>query len=1491
MKKTISLFLSALMLLSVLTTAPFSAFAKDVIEMGEIKLDETVSAELTDREIARFSFVAPESRYYEFSASNEYSFTVNIKLTDESGTEVGKASILKNYAELTAGKTYYADVFFPFTDVFGTVKLNVKNHEHAGSKNTVQPTCKKDGSYKESCSYCGYYKTEVLPKGPEHHVFEYGKCRLCGAKDKDFQSRIVPLTQDVPVSGEITYRAEKKYYSFIPSADGLYEFSTTGNYLGTVAVYNEEWSCLKSNSQKVIYTLEGGKTYYISYTFQYYNETNYTRLGSFSITASIHEHNYQTSVVQKATCVSEGKKRISCSDIRCNDSYEEVIPIDPDAHLFTDNVCQRCGYTNPDYQAPSVTLEDNVEADLTSENASTVYWYYTAEEDGLYYINFRYDIRTVFYYKLYDSKGNSIIDETQNSITNNKLKTELEGGKTYTLELKGDGNSAHVWVKIVKHNHTLHSYVKKEATCVSNGERRTYCTDYCGYDVTESIPATGVHAFANGKCKYCDAIDETYVKTVKTLAEGEEVSVEPSVSGEESYYDFTPLSNGIYCFTVVKSATGSGMNTPTVLVYDDFNESVKPFYTNTPSYYKYDTRYYNLDAGKKYSITVKVNNVLPFVLSMSAHEHEYRSNGYTPRCNQYVTATFTCSCNDKYNVVYEPSEHIFAETVYAPTCVENGYSEMKCKGCGLSYKYGYTPVNPEAHIFKNGICTECGAYEHEEDKPVLKTNTLNSFTMYGEDDEIIAYFIPGETDYYYFRSTEGYDVYAELYDSDYNCLAEDDDNGGRYDFRMAARLEANKEYIILIGNYEDFEEDITGGSFTFNVICGKHSHSYSAEVVAPTETTKGFTYYECACGDYYIDNVKEPTGQSQESNCEHNYVKYQTEAPTCIDEGYTLYYCTKCYDIYTADITPPTGVHKYSGNYCMVCGERKPRNETGENYVLTTDVPTEVAIASINERIFLSFTPEESGIYLFNTRGTYDIYALLYDKDGKELCRDAENSGAGNNAQIACEMTAGEEYKFELQLNSGSNAVFTAFITKHSHDFADYIVPATCGEDGIGIHTCKTCFYSYQDVPEKATGNHDFDEKGVCKSCGYSDDAIVAIPISDFNNITVPAFEDYVIYSFTAPHSGTLTIEGHSNGITMGVLLSEDMKTFATDNGSGEGMNFRLNAEVTAGANYYLAVSGLPREYEVSLDFKAEHSYELIDTVLPTCTQQGYSVYKCTLCGNINKSGFEDAKGHTPAAATRENEKPAACTKAGSYEEVIKCSVCGEELSRDVKSVNATGHTPAAAIRENTVAATYDKEGSYDSVVYCSVCSAEISRKNVNVDKLKKTSLAKATVTGIKDKVYTEKALTQSVTVKLGSKTLKNGTDYKVSYKNNKNVGKATVTITGINAYSGAVTKTFAINPKGTSLSGLTAKSKGFTVKWKKQTAQTTGYEVQYSTDKNFKKGLKTATVTKNSTVSKAISKLTAKKKYYVRIRTYKTVSGKKYYSTWSSAKSVTTKK
>ncbi len=185
--------------------------------------------------------------------------------------------------------------------------------------------------------------------------------------------------------------------------------------------------------------------------------------------------------------------------------------------------------------------------------------------------------------------------------------------------------------------------------------------------------------------------------------------------------------------------------------------------------------------------------------------------------------------------------------------------------------------------------------------------------------------------------------------------------------------------------------------------------------------------------------------------------------------------------------------------------------------------------------------------------------------------------------------------------------------------------------------------------------------------------------------------------------------------------------------------------------------------------------------------------------------------------------------------------------------------------------------------------NAEPTTGNFEVMPSPRADISRFTVFGIKDKSYTGKAVIQKITVNNGETTLKLGRDYKVSYKGNKKVGKATVTITGKGDYTGTITKTFKVNPKVTALTKITPKKKAIVVKWKKNTKQTAGYEIKYSLKKSFKKA-DTIKVKSNKITSKAIKNLKSKKTYYVRIRTYQTVKGKKLYSNWSKAKTVNTK-
>ena len=254
--------------------------------------------------------------------------------------------------------------------------------------------------------------------------------------------------------------------------------------------------------------------------------------------------------------------------------------------------------------------------------------------------------------------------------------------------------------------------------------------------------------------------------------------------------------------------------------------------------------------------------------------------------------------------------------------------------------------------------------------------------------------------------------------------------------------------------------------------------------------------------------------------------------------------------------------------------------------------------------------------------------------------------------------------------------------------------------------------------------------------------------------------------------------------------------------------------------------------------------------------------------------------------------KAAICTEGGK-EAYYKCEGCGkfyEDVlgTKEITDLASWGNIAKIAhtTKQTVTKATPTANGKI--VNYCSVC-----KKTLSTTVIPKASSIKLKATSL---TYNGKVRTPKVIVKdRTGKTLVKNTDYTVSYaKGRKYVGKYAVKITFKGKYSGTKTLYFTIKPKATSISSLKAGSKKFTVKWKKQATQTTGYQVQYSASSKFSKA-KTVTVGKNTTVSKKISKLSGKKKYYVRVRTYKTVkiNGKsiRIYSGWSKAKTVTTKK
>ena len=415
------------------------------------------------------------------------------------------------------------------------------------------------------------------------------------------------------------------------------------------------------------------------------------------------------------------------------------------------------------------------------------------------------------------------------------------------------------------------------------------------------------------------------------------------------------------------------------------------------------------------------------------------------------------------------------------------------------------------------------------------------------------------------------------------------------------------------------------------------------------------------------------------------------------------------------------------------------------------------------------------------------------------------------------------------------NATVTETIPKTSHKYADTVVAPTCTTDGYTLHKCSVCGTSYKDSTTKATG-HSYGNSVVTKQPTCTSEG-TAIKTCTKCNATV---------------TEKLPAKGHT-AVTDKGYPATCTTAGKTDGSHCSVCNTVIKAQTVINATGHKS-SGWIVDKAASIGVKGSKHKE------------------CTVCKKV----LETAE--IPALSRISISKASVTLSTSTYAYDGKAKKPGVTVKLNGKTLkNGTDYTVSYSNNTKVGTATVKITGKGN---YTGSVSKTYSIKN---------NFKKATVSGISTKAFTGKNITQSITVKYNGKTLKNGTDYTFFYSNNKNIGTATVKITGKGSFTGTITKTFKINPAKQEIQKLTAKSKAFFVDWA-QKGSATGYEIQYATNSKFTSAKK-VTITNKKTDKTTISKLSGKKKYYVRVRSYTTVKGTKYYGAWSASKSVTTKK
>ena len=637
----------------------------------------------------------------------------------------------------------------------------------------------------------------------------------------------------------------------------------------------------------------------------------------------------------------------------------------------------------------------------------------------------------------------------------------------------------------------------------------------------------------------------------------------------------------------------------------------------------------------------------------------------------------------------------------------------------------------------------------------------------------------------------------------------------------------------------------------------KLSHSYTATVVAPTCTTNGYTLHKCSvCGTSYKDSTTKATGHSYGNSV-------VTKQPTCTAEGTKTKTCTQCgatvtetiaklSHSYTTTVVAPTcTTDGYTLHKCSVCGtsyKDSTTKATGHSYgnSVVTKQPTCTAEgtktktctkcnATVTETI-----PKTSHKYA-NTVVAPTCTTNGYTLHKCSVCgtsyKDSTTKATGHsygNSVVTKQPTCTSEGT-AIKTCTKCNATFTETIPKTSHKYADTVVAPTCTTDGYTLHKCSVCGTSYKDSTTKATGH------------SYGNSVVTKQP--------------------TCISEGTKTKTCTKCNATVTEKLPAKGHTAVTDKGYPATCT---TAGKTDGS--HCSVCNTVIKVQTVINATGHKSSGWITDKAASIGVKGSKHKECTVCKKV----LETAE--IPALSRISISKASVTLSTSTYAYDGKAKKPGVMVKLNGKTLkNGTDYTVSYSnnTKVGTAKVTITGKGNYTGSV-----SKTYSIKN---------NFKKATISGISNKSYTGKNITQSITVKYNGKALKKGTDYTVSYSSNKNIGTATVKVAGKGSYTGTITKTFKINPAKQEIQKLTAKSKAFFVDWA-QKGSATGYEIQYATNSKFTSAKK-VTITNNKTDKTTISKLSGKKKYYVRVRSYTTVKGTKYYGAWSASKSVTTKK
>ena len=479
-----------------------------------------------------------------------------------------------------------------------------------------------------------------------------------------------------------------------------------------------------------------------------------------------------------------------------------------------------------------------------------------------------------------------------------------------------------------------------------------------------------------------------------------------------------------------------------------------------------------------------------------------------------------------------------------------------------------------------------------------------------------------------------------------------------------------------------------GETLVAQEIVPANGHDHNAVLTVPTCTAKGYTTYTCACGHSYVADYTEALGHTAgaEADCEndqtciacsavlanktgHSYKAIAT-SPTCTKNGYTTHTCDRCGDNYVDSIVSATG-HKYDAWY-------------------TTKEPTE----------------SEAGEERHDCKNcdAYEINVL------SALSHDCSRwpvtiISAKAATCITTGLTEGTKCS-ECDRILVAQTVVPAL--GHNTDGTIVHKDATCTEDGVvGGAYCTVCEY------DKAA------TEAIIPALGHSYNAVITAPTCTAEGYTtytchcgdtyradeIAVLDHIVVIDVAVAPTCTETglTEGKHCSVCNEILIAQTIVAAKGHTETEAVKENKIEATCTTDGRYDLVVYCSVCDIEVLRETKPidkiAHTYKTVVTA-PDCVNGGYTTYTCA-CGHSYVADHTEKLGHTAGATIVENNVDADCINNGSYDNVVYCTVCGEELFRETVIVDALGH---AEVSHDEKAPTCTAIG-WKAYVTCSRCT------------------------------------------------------------------------------------------------------------------------------------------------------------------------------------------